>query len=1199
MNELKETENKNLNSNVMVSPFVRKSLREHFSLSVEQIALQAEEGSMSVDDYYLYLKGQRDEERARQRRVENARRNREYRARERVKTYKNSVMEKLEDLVSKDTDQVVISLKKLNNDLSGILEVLTTSSSLVIRGGGRIWTLNSRNRSIITQLIEGAIFTEIVGVKKSDEELIDVIKNFDFITVYRVKPTEPKDTTKQGTGAQGKRKNKAVVASFFRYYHNIEGYDFSRLQLFPCYRQGQYDDNCFVWALRNFGLSTVEINTIKNKITMRCFPAKDIQPIALSLGLYIDITRPDCKNVIGYGLPTLINTPRHIKLGLIDDHYFLHEPLKQEITSYAIKTYDKDNKDPLWFKRSSHRGFGKGITNTYKLMMCLIKHKDKALTLIPREDLLFTQFYDKNKNIDELNYIPEMCLMDNDQRMAKYVASIDRRKKELPNLNIFFDFETNTKFKTADKKYIHKAYLVCWMAEIDGKATPVEHAIGNNCAKEMFKFCATKYGQDYKMTFIAHNCGYDYRFCREFSYNNKFIQNGHSLICGSGVIYDNQDRKVKINFKDSYKMISTGLRNFFKMFHLEVFKEYIPYALYTTENIEKVFVDISDCQDFIDTAEDDETFIKNCIKWKCFNRKETKIDILKYSLKYCELDCIVLQKGYSSFRESVREISSKSNKLGDELGLPPINIDDFFTISSVAIKIHELDGCFVGCNRLSGIPREFHQKCVVGGRTMTRENKKVIATARKITDPDHRHYGKTQYIDDFDSVSNYTSAMTRIEGFIKGAPKVIPPLKYDDTEELITELNKLSNNSHYFLHVKVLKVGIHRQFPCISIQNELTGVRDFTDYVEGEELYCDKTMLNDWIKFHKIEVALIRGYYYDEGYNNQVNITQDTLFNKRLEEKKKGNPIQEVYKLILNSSYGKTLENAHEDETKHITLNQVDAYIERNYNFIKSMKEIDDKTMEVKVYKPIDNHYNDVQQGVSILSMSKRIMNEVMCLAEDKGLDCYYTDTDSIHMNSLDVPLLAVAFEKEYERVLIGKKLGQFHSDFDMEGCKDVRSVKFIALAKKCYQDTLEGINTTTGEKESGSHIRMKGVPNRSINCLANQGNESVEEMYEYLAGGQVGNYQHKKYDEENMTVEIVELPQELKFNKAGEKEKPSFQGNKAVFNICRKADGSDMLVFKFLDDWTITNYNDHETKKGNTGFERCVGFNNENLLEF
>ena len=82
-------------------------------------------------------------------------------------------------------------------------------------------------------------------------------------------------------------------------------------------------------------------------------------------------------------------------------------------------------------------------------------------------------------------------------------------------------------------------------------------------------------------------------------------------------------------------------------------------------------------------------------------------------------------------------------------------------------------------------------------------------------------------------------------------------------------------------------------------------------------------MLNDWIKFHKIEVELIRGYYYDEGYNNQVNITQDTLFNKRLEEKKKGNPIQEVYKLILNSSYGKTLENAHEDETKHITLNLI------------------------------------------------------------------------------------------------------------------------------------------------------------------------------------------------------------------------------------------------------------------------------------
>lgn len=33
-----------------------------------------------------------------------------------------------------------------------------------------------------------------------------------------------------------------------------------------------------------------------------------------------------------------------------------------------------------------------------------------------------------------------------------------------------------------------------------------------------------------------------------------------------------------------------------------------------------------------------------------------------------------------------------------------------------------------------------------------------------------------------------------------------------------------------------------------------------------------------------------------------------------------------------------------------------------------------------------------------ILDQSKRLMNEVCCLAEDLGIDIYYTDTDSMHI---------------------------------------------------------------------------------------------------------------------------------------------------------------------------------------------------------
>ena len=67
--------------------------------------------------------------------------------------------------------------------------------------------------------------------------------------------------------------------------------------------------------------------------------------------------------------------------------------------------------------------------------------------------------------------------------------------------------------------------------------------------------------------------------------------------------------------------------------------------------------------------------------------------------------------------------------------------------------------------------------------------------------------------------------------------------------------------------------------------------------------------------------------------------------------------------------------------------------------------------MNSKITKTIEEHYNMVHCGVEILSMSKRIMNEVMCLAEDKGLKIYYQDTDSMHIGVNHVKKLAKYYE--------------------------------------------------------------------------------------------------------------------------------------------------------------------------------------------
>ena len=62
------------------------------------------------------------------------------------------------------------------------------------------------------------------------------------------------------------------------------------------------------------------------------------------------------------------------------------------------------------------------------------------------------------------------------------------------------------------------------------------------------------------------------------------------------------------------------------------------------------------------------------------------------------------------------------------------------------------------------------------------------------------------------------------------------------------------------------------------------------------------------------------------------------------------------------------------------------------------------------MFKPIDEHFNSAHIGVEILSMSKRIMFEVMTTAEDNNLFMCYTDTDSLHIKYNDIPIL----EKKY-----------------------------------------------------------------------------------------------------------------------------------------------------------------------------------------
>jgi hypothetical protein len=84
---------------------------------------------------------------------------------------------------------------------------------------------------------------------------------------------------------------------------------------------------------------------------------------------------------------------------------------------------------------------------------------------------------------------------------------------------------------------------------------------------------------------------------------------------------------------------------------------------------------------------------------------------VRYSAEYCVVDTQVLDAGMHTFRQQVLQALD-------------IDIANTMTISSVADKYCIDRGVFQGVQEVSGIVREFIQRCTVGGRVMMLGNKK-------------------------------------------------------------------------------------------------------------------------------------------------------------------------------------------------------------------------------------------------------------------------------------------------------------------------------------------------------------------------------------------------------------------------------------------------------------------------------------------
>ena len=636
--------------------------------------------------------------------------------------------------------------------------------------------------------------------------------------------------------------------------------------------------------------------------------------------------------------------------------------------------------------------------------------------------------------------------------VRKYEPSRERQTRSDPSLIYYGDFESDV---TGD---IHMPYL-CIIQSYDGDVEQVFK--GDHCAKNLLDYLPDK------AIVYFHNLAYDSKFIAKYGVTSSTIKG--TRVLAMQVEY----QKKTMYFRDTLPILSCKLSLLPSMFGIEgVKKEIFPYRFYTLERLRTGKGSISEAgihEDIPWNQSQQQEFAQNVANIPHCKLDEDTFDMWEYAIFYCRQDVRILREGFNNF----------CSGFVDSFNISPF---DYLSISSLANEVFSRNVYAINNNlyQVGGHVRHFIARAVYGGRCMCAYNKKW-------------HVQKE--LCDFDAVSLYPSAMARIT-VINGPPKVIQPDQLN--------MDFLITTNAYVVEIQITKVGKHYPFPLIVQRVDGLNLNDDENIDEEHPvtMVVDNIALEDLIRYQKIEFNLVKGYYWNEGYDTSIQAVIQDIFQKRVEYKRQKNPLQQIYKLIMNSCYGKTIEKPITKDWKYVQAGKkADYFATENYFRVIERVLIEDSNIDsFKLKRPIDKHFNLSLLGVQVLSMSKRIMNEVMCLAYDEGCRIYYQDTDSMHIEKADLPKLESSFQAKFGRKLVGADLGQFHSDFASdEGRDDVDcAVESYFLMKKTYIDKLRFNDSTFGFMS-----RAKGIPQltRYIEAQDNY-NGDIMKMYEHLYEG-------------------------------------------------------------------------------------------------
>ena len=967
----------------------------------------------------------------------------------------------------KDVNQLVKNKYKFNdNDVAIIKNVLQTIEE-ESKNNFIVFKMKNGNKKYIpilynsieplTNILKSGYFEREAYESKSDALNEIFTEGFESMKVKNYKKEENKNYFKNGR--------------FFRYLNttdiNLEKYQIiskdSDMEIL--------NDHCFTYTLKQHGVSEELINRVKTTFQSgSSFSKNNINKVCDMIEKNINLKCYDKKNKLRtekYGK----KYTETLEIVLYKEHYFINE--QTEYSKYSSLNYQeiKDKKDyhEIYEKAENYYNRSKK------------KYKVNSLTLV--KNLLETGNFIKDHHIiksrpeaQKLNYKEEtLKLIEQEQEYYNFKEKGDDKK----TIRYFADIETDV---NSGK---HIPILIRFTKTGDNiddgftyerQQNDNDHTLYNRFMNSLVN---KTYGYD-KVIVYFHNLKYDYHTLKKFIFH-----------MGAPCEKDGQFYSVKIlfkkrlfEFKDSAKLAQMPLRDFQKSFQLPEDlnkKEAIAYRYYTIYNMQDLVVNVKDYEKFLKDNEK-ETFMKSLkenpdFRYNKENQTFNPIAYYKYYLKY---DTFIMMKGLEKFEQIINDIIKGLNETFNKNYT--VSMFDYLTISSLTHAIMGMYGAYDDVFEMSGNLREFCGNFVTGGRVQVNQEyvKKLIE----------------EKLADYDGVSLYPSSINRLckeFGLPKGKAKQI---QTKDKKEL-------DKFDYYMVKIKINKINKFQQLPMVSYKDKNGSLKYVNEIDEPITAYVDMITLADWIEFQEIEYEILEGVYYNEGYNKTMGIIIEHLFKERLKHKKaKNQAMQLILKLMMNASYGKTITKKTMKKKTVVNQNLKEAYINNNFQTIISWDEVSD-VQTIVTQNANDNSYNMAHVGVFILSMSKRIMNEVFNTANKLGCPLYYTDTDSIHCNYDDVVKIEEQFRKDYNRELTGKNLGQFHIDFNLDGAaSEIYSKSAIFLGKKCYIDKLES-KDKNGNIITGYHYRMKGVNVQGIeHCADTYFKGDVFEVYKHLSKG-------------------------------------------------------------------------------------------------